>query len=130
MLIKWKFINGETSEVEIEDETLGHYILDSRRKEHALSERERYHCPYSYDAANYEGLGYADSKEDGQEDTKEEKRRLYDALGKLSDVQRRRLMMLADGLSLREIARREGVDIKTLRESVCGARKKFLKYYQ
>ena len=37
--------------------------------------------------------------------------------------------MLAQGLSLREISRREGVDIKTVRESVEGARKKFLRFF-
>ena len=43
--------------------------------------------------------------------------------------QRRRLLMLAEGVSLREIARRAGKDIKSIRESIEGARKKFLKYF-
>ena len=47
----------------------------------------------------------------------------------LSEVQRRRLLMLAEGVSLREIARREGKDIKSIRESIEWARKKFLKYF-
>ena len=47
----------------------------------------------------------------------------------LSEVQRRRLLMLAEGVSLREIARREGKDIKTIRESIEGARKKFMKFF-
>lgn len=37
--------------------------------------------------------------------------------------------MASEGLSLREIARREGKDIKTIRESIEGARKKFLKFF-
>ena len=37
--------------------------------------------------------------------------------------------MLAQGLSIREIARREGKEIKTIRESIDGARKKFKKFF-
>ena len=37
--------------------------------------------------------------------------------------------MLAEGVSLREIARREDKDIKSIRESIEWARKKFLKYF-
>ena len=44
-------------------------------------------------------------------------------------MQRRRLLMVTEGLSFREIARREGKDIKTIRESIEGARKKFLKFF-
>lgn len=129
MKIKWQFNDGTKSELEVTDE-IGTVILDSRRKEHALAERERYHCPYSYDAISYEGMEYADPRELGQELIDDEDNyRLYAALRKLSAIQQRRLLMLATGLSLREIARREGVDIKTVRESVEGARKKFLKFY-
>jgi len=39
------------------------------------------------------------------------------------------MMMLAGGLSMREIARREDKDIKTVRESIEAARKKFLKFF-
>ena len=39
------------------------------------------------------------------------------------------MLMLAEGVSLREIARREGKDIKSIRESIEWARKKFLKYF-
>lgn len=129
MKITWEFNDKSISELEVTDE-IGTFILDSRRKEHALEERERYHSPYSYNALTYEGEEYADPKEVGQalvDD--EEKSRLYTAFSKLSEVQRRRLLMLANGLSLREIARREGVDIKTVRESVEGGRKKFLKFF-
>lgn len=129
MKITWEFADKTKSELEVNDE-IGTFILDSRRKEHALSERERYHCPYSIDAITYEGMEYADPNEVGQNLVDDaDNRRLYKAFSKLSEVQRRRLLMLASGLSLREIARREGVDIKTVRESVDGGRKKFLKFF-
>ena len=37
--------------------------------------------------------------------------------------------VLAQGLSVREIARREGKEIKTIRESIAGAREKFKKFF-
>ena len=37
--------------------------------------------------------------------------------------------MLAEGKSVREIARREGKEIQTIRESLDGARKNFLKFF-
>ena len=56
-------------------------------------------------------------------------KKIWDAFSHLSEVQKRRMMMLAAGLSMREIARREDKDIKTIRESIEAARKKFLKFY-
>ena len=58
-----------------------------------------------------------------------ENQRIKEAFEQLSEVQRHRLLMLAEGVSLREIARREGKDIKSIRESIEGGRKKFLKYF-
>lgn len=129
MKISYKFVNNEITEVEVPDD-IGTFILDSRRMEHNAEERQRYHCPYSTDALTYEGLEYADPTDLNQTLTAtEDRKKLHEALRHLSGTQRRRLLMLADGLSLREIARREGVDIKTLRESIEGARKKFLKFF-
>ena len=116
MKINYTFANGETSDVEVNEE-IGNLILDSRREESNQDRKERYHC-YSLDAAEYEGEDYAD----GSTPIKE-------AFEQLSEVQRRRLLMLAEGVSLREIARREGKDIKSIRESIERARKKFLKYF-
>lgn len=129
MKIKWQFNDGTKTELEVADD-IGTFILDSRRLEHNLAERERYHCPYSYDALDYEGLEYA-CREELCKDLidNEDNHRLYIAFGKLSKVQRRRLLMLSNGLSMREIAHREGVDIKTVRESIEGGRKKFLKFF-
>lgn len=128
MKINYTFANGEVSEVEVNEE-IGNVILDSRRLEDNLARKERYHC-YSMDAAKYEGEEYAD------QETPEtalflqlENKSIADAFDKLSEVQKRRLLMLAQGLSFREIARREGKDIKTIRESIEGARKKFLKFF-
>ena len=128
MKINYTFANGETSDVEVSKE-IGTMILDSRREESNLDRKERYHC-YSLDGAEFEGMEMAD-----KETTESalflqlENQHIAETFDKLSEVQKRRLLMLAQGLSIREIARREGKDIKTIRESIEGARKKFLKFF-
>ena len=47
MKIKYAFLDGTVTEVEVSDE-IGAVIIDSRKAEHAQDERHRYHC-YSYD---------------------------------------------------------------------------------
>ena len=49
MKIKYAFLDGTVTEVEVSDE-IGVVIIDSRKAEHAQDERHRYHC-YSYDAS-------------------------------------------------------------------------------
>lgn len=128
MKINYTFVNGEVSDVEVSEE-IGTVILDSRREESNLDRKERYHC-YSLDGAEFEGMEMA------EDDTPEtelflqlENQHIAETFDRLSEVQKRRLLLLAQGLSVREIARREGKDIKTIRESIEGARKKFLKFF-
>lgn len=128
MKINYTFANGESSEVEVNEE-IGTFILGSRREEENLGRKERYHC-YSLDAAEFEGEDMADCETPetglmGQFD----REHIAEALGSLSEVQRRRILLLAEGLSVREIARREGKEIKTVRESIDSARKKFKKFF-
>lgn len=127
MKINYTFANGETSDVEVSEE-IGTVILDSRRKESNLDRKERYHC-YSLDAVEFEGREMADgSTPESALLLQLENQHIAEAFERLSEVQKRRLLMLAQGLSMREIARMEGKDIKTIRESIEGARKKFLKF--
>lgn len=128
MKIKYEFADGTVSEVEVE-ESVGAVIIEDRRMEDNLSRRERYHC-YSLDAVQFEGAEYSDGETPETKIEREmDTERIAQALDGLSEVQRRRLLMLAEGKSLREIARMEGKEIKTIRESIEGARKKFLKFF-
>lgn len=128
MKISYTFANGENSEVEVNEE-IGTFILDSRREEDNLGRKERYHC-YSLDAAEFEGEEMADCETPETVLMRQlENCQIEEALGCLSEVQKRRILMLAQGLSVREIARREGKEIKTIRESIDGARKKFKKFF-
>lgn len=128
MKISYTFANGENSEVEVSEE-IGTFILDSRREEENLGRKERYHC-YSMDAADYEGKDYADLHT--PETVLEEKtdtRRIEEVMAAMPDVQRRRLLLYAEGKTLREIARMEGVDHKAVKKSIEAARKFFSKNF-
>ena len=128
MKIKYEFADGTVSEVEVE-ESIGAVIIEDRRLEDNLARKERYHC-HSLDAVEFEGMEY------GTEETPEtllaameEDRRVYEAFHRLSKVQQRRLLMLAGGMSVNEIARREGVHHSVVSETVSAARKKFKKFF-
>lgn len=129
MKIKYTFADGATTEVEVSEE-IGAVIIDSRKAEHAQNERQRYHCPYSYDAIDYEGEEYAtdDTPETEHIRSERDAPSVYGAC-RLDRNSTQTPLMLADGLSQREIARREKADIKTVRESIEGARKKFQKNF-
>ena len=128
MLIKYIFADGTVSEVEV-DEELGNFIIESRQDEENLSRKERYHC-FSVESSVYEG------KELSTYETPEKilqlkidnirKEKLFaDAMNSLSETQRRRLLMLIDGLTLQEIGRREGVSFHSVAKSIWGAKKIF-----
>lgn len=124
MEIVYKFNDGTVSKVEV-DEEIGKFILASRKEEHANNEKNRSHC-ISLDALKYEGSEYA-SKETVETGLIDRSRReqLYEVIEKLTDVQKRRLEMLLDGHSLREIARQEGVNLSKIQKSVAQIQKKF-----
>ncbi|MGN0149176.1 MAG: hypothetical protein ACI4C7_02880 [Clostridia bacterium] len=132
MEIKYEFVDSEVSVVEVDDE-IGAVIADSRRKEENLERNNRRHC-YSIDALEYGDKDiYAQSTDATPEMInvhKEESGELYTAFSRLSETQQRRLLMLASGMSMRQIAECEDVDIKTVRESIEGGRKKFKKFFK
>ena len=128
MKIQWNFADGTTSEVEVNEE-LGEFITASRREESNLDRKERYHC-YSLDAILFEGKEYGDHNTPETEMEGAEKRQcIAAALAKLSETQQRRLLMLTDGLSIREIAREESVDFRAAWKSIEAAKKKFQKNF-
>ena len=130
MKLKYESVTGYVEEVEISAE-IGAYITADRREEENANRRHRYHAAYSLDGAVYEGDDFA------TDDTPEsacirdyENEQLYAALDTLTDTQRRRLEMFADGLTFREIARREGVSHKQVSKSIEQARTKIKKIYE
>ena len=128
MKIKYEFADGTVSEVEVE-ESIGEVIIEDRRLEDNLSRKERYHC-YSLDAAQFEGSEYGtEEMPEVQMEREQDTERIAHALDGLSEVQRRRLLMLADGKSMREIAREEKVQHRAVVKSIEGAKKTFRKNF-
>lgn len=106
MKIKYAFLDGTVTEVEVSDE-IGAVIIDSRKAEHAQDERHRYHC-YSYDAIDYEGEEYGTRDEyTVEDDSAEQTARIREAFSHLTATQQRRLRLYANGKTLREIAAME-----------------------
>ena len=129
MIINYRFANGEKTQVEVDD-SIGNVIIESRRVEKNRNWKERYHC-VSTDAFEFEGIDYAtgDFAREMDENTDERDAAVRKAFSHLTKIQKRRLIMLAGGLSIREIANREGKNFRTVYDSIEAARKKFLKYF-
>jgi DNA-directed RNA polymerase specialized sigma24 family protein len=128
MKINWNFANGEVSEVEVSEE-IGAIILESRREESNRDKMEQRHC-YSYDTVDFEGEEYGSEDYYACLDSSiEENARIHNAFDNLTKIQQRRLLMLAKGLSIREIARLENVHHRAIEDSISAARKKIQKNF-
>ena len=104
MKIKYTFDNGENSEVEVNEE-IGAVILESRRKEENMERNRRRRC-YSLDDVDFEGDDFADDRTPESLFMEQlDNEHIKETLDKLSDLHRRRLLMLAQGLTIREIAK-------------------------
>ncbi len=125
MQITYKFADGTTSVAEV-DEEIGAFIMESRRQESNDDRRQRYHN-YSLDAITYEGSEYGRCDEYPCEDDTDE--RFEAAMATLTEVQRRRLSLRMKGWTFQRIADAEGIDLKSCRESIHAAEKKFLKIF-
>lgn len=128
MKIIYKFADRSISEVEVEEE-VGQAIIISRKKEENYERKMRYHCPVSIDKLEYEGMQFADPDTQmsllEKEIEEQEQKELIDyVMSHLTETQRRRIQMKADGLTLEEIAEIEGVHFTTIDESIKAAKKK------
>lgn len=131
MKIIYKFADGTISEVEIEEE-VGKAIIVSRREEENYERKMRYHCPVSIDKLEYEGMQFADPNTPMsilEKEIKEEQQKALNdyVMNHLTETQRRRIRMKADGLTLEEIAEIEGVSFQSVDESIKTAQKKAIK---
>lgn len=129
MYIPYRLADGTTALVEVTEEVAEFIVNDDRKTENA-DRRQRYHCPYHLDAIDYEGSEYAYHKSPEQiYIMKEDAEHMQKTLSFLSDKQFRRLYLKAQGLSLREIAKREGTTVNAVNESLQSAIKNFKKCF-
>ncbi|MBQ6907195.1 MAG: hypothetical protein IJQ28_02345, partial [Clostridia bacterium] len=118
MYIPYKLADGTTALVEVTEEVAEFIVNDDRKTENA-DRRQRYHCPYHIEAIDYEGTEYAYHKSPEQiYIMKEEAEHIQNTLSFLSDKQFCMLYLKAQGLSLREIAKREGTTVNAVNESL------------
>ena len=102
------------------------FLNENARVIQNAERRDRYHAPYHLEGMDYEGssIAYHGTPEEIVIQ-KEEAEQLERAMSKLTDTQRRRFLMLYEGMTLREIAEVEGAAVSSVKESLDAARKKF-----
>ncbi len=125
MKIRYQFVNGDVSEIEVDD-ALGEVLLDLDRQEYNNNRKEtRRH--YSLESRIYEGEDYG--AEDENLSRFADLESIRSAMLELTS--RQRICVYAyffDGKKYTEIARELGIHESTVRESVRSALKKLEKY--
>ena len=115
MIINYTFADGTTSEIEVNDE-VGTYIIDADKQEKYDDRRARRHC-FSLDAILYEGAEYGKCDEYDEGPT-ELQLCLKKAFAEMSETQKRRLMLSAQGFTYRQIADQEDVSFRAVGYSI------------
>ena len=129
MKIKYKFADGEQIEVEVSDE-IGLQILDMERAAKNYERKMRYYHCISLEDLEVLGKEFATTETPETIFLSERKNQaIREALDELSESQKRRLLMLADGMSIQEIARQEGVRYYSVWKSIEAARKSLKKFF-
>lgn len=106
------------------------FLNENARLIQNAERRERYHTPYHLEGMDFErgSIAYHATPEEIVI-RKEDAERVRAALALLTETQRRRLLMLDEGMTLREIAAAEGVSVNAVKESLDAAKNNFLKNF-
>jgi len=110
MKVRYEFVTGEVSEIEVE-ENLGELLVDLDRQQYNNDHKERRRHT-SLDGMGYEGEFFvSDADTAGEVEWREDIARLFAAMDRLSPEQRELLLKVYfKGLSCASIAEAEGVD--------------------
>lgn len=102
------------------------YLNENARLIRNAERREAYHTLYHLEALDYESnsIAYLDTPEHIVI-RKEEAEHIRSTLTLLTETQQRRLWMLSENMTLREIAAAEGASASAVKESLDAAKKKF-----
>ena len=116
MKITYKFVNGEISEIEVDD-YYGEILKDFNRKQRNSNRVYRRHN-YSLEAAMYQGEDYG-KKDQGLLE-------ILELLDGVTDVQKKRIQLKIQGYNSTEIAEMEGgiSSPQSVRRSISLVRKK------
>ena len=128
MKYRYAFTTGEEA-VEISEEWAA--LLEEMDHEEQLGNRRETRRHQSLDDLLYEGLDFAS---DGDAESslleKEDGRELEEALGCLTEIQRRRLLMRCEGMTLMDIAKKENVHFTKIARSLEQARKNLNNFFE
>jgi len=127
MLIKLKDNDGRViQEVEVDDE-FGEWYVEQERIEENAKRRDRYWITVSLDSLDYEGMRFADPSPTPAEicEREDEQRRVDEFKKTLTPTQLRRLELLEEGNSLREVARLEKTNLSAIQKTRDQIRKKY-----
>ena len=105
------------------------FLNDDARLTQNMERKERYNTKYHLECLIYEGVDYA-SQEDLEADVEmSEEEKLINAWQQenLTEVQYQRFKLFMEGLSIREIAKTEGIDYSSANESIKASQKKLKK---
>ena len=110
MKIRYEFVNGEVSEIEVDD-SLGELLVDFDRQQYNNDHKET-HRHVSLDGMDYEGELFVSAEDtEGELLRREDTARLMEAMEALSPSQRElALKVYFNGKSVTSIATEEGVD--------------------
>ena len=128
MKIRYEFVNGEVSEIEV-DEGLGELLVDFDRQQYNNDHKEtRRHV--SLDGMDYEGELFTSVEDtEGELLRREDTARLMEAMEALSPSQRELLLKVYfNGRSLVSIAAEEGVDKSAISHRLERINKKIKKH--
>ena len=129
-ILRYEFVTGEVVSVTVSAD-IAKVISDPRRIEHANNEHTRYHIAYSLDEIDYEGSDFiSEETPDDLVVKQEERNHLVDCIDCLSGSQRKRILMLDEGMNIAEIARSEGISYQGAKVSIEAARKKSKNFYK
>ena len=127
MIIKLKDNDGIViQEVEVDDE-FGEWYVEQERIEENAKRRDRYWITVSLDSSDYEGMWFADPSPTPAEicERVDEQRRVDEFKKTLTPTQLRRLELLEEGNSLREVARIENTNLSAIQKTRDQIRKKY-----
>ena len=126
--IKYRFINGDVLEVEVDD-SIAAYILMDRIREASANRKERRHTKkIKSEDWDHECFATQWGNPENYVIDHEKYESLIRMLEGLTYVQKRRLILRLSGFSYREIARQEKVSVQSISESIEGVRKKILNF--
>lgn len=132
MKIKLKDNDGRViQEVEVDD-AFGEWYVEEERKQENAERKHRYWVTVSLDSLEYQGEWFTDPDPTPAEQCEilEEERRVAEFKKTLTPTQLRRLEMLEDGMSEREIAKADNASKTSVHETIEQIKKKHREFFR